>query len=134
MKQTHHLRERVVGDPGAIDDDHELAATTGRFYCKVLSSDGCWGVWKRPHPISGERLILVGTARRECLDHLLIFGRRHFERVLKEFVEHYHHARPHQGLGQRRPCVPVDGIVVADGRVERRDRLGGLIHEYGRAA
>ena len=36
----------------------------------------------------------VGTARRECLDQLLIFGRRHLERVLAVFIEHYHHARP----------------------------------------
>ncbi len=75
----------------------------------------------------------VGTARRECLDHLLIVGRRHLEYVLGEFVEHYQEARPHQGLGQQTPSggppVPVPG-----GRVVRRDRLGGLIHEYERAA
>jgi hypothetical protein len=45
----------------------------------------------------------VGTARRECLDHLLIVSRRHLEYVLKEFVEHYQEARPHQGLDQRTP-------------------------------
>jgi putative transposase len=44
----------------------------------------------------------VGTVRRECLDHLLIFGRRHLETVLAEFVEHYHEARPHQGLSVER--------------------------------
>jgi hypothetical protein len=76
----------------------------------------------------------VGTARREALDHLLIFGRRHLEAVLAEFIEHYHQARSHQGLEQRRPDEPVDAIVAAAGRVERRDRLGGLIHEYNRAA
>src|SRR5215470_946878 len=43
----------------------------------------------------------VGTARRELLDHLLIFGRRHLEYVLRQFVEHYERARPRQGLGQR---------------------------------
>jgi len=37
----------------------------------------------------------VGTARRELLDHLMIFGRRHLEAVLKEFLTHYHEARPH---------------------------------------
>src|SRR5215831_7816866 len=40
----------------------------------------------------------VGTARRELLDHLLIFGRRHLEQVLTEFVSHYNQVRPHQGL------------------------------------
>jgi putative transposase len=76
----------------------------------------------------------VGTARREVLDHLLIFGRRQLERVLIEFIEHYHQARPHQGLGQRRPCEPADEVRVRTGPVERRDRLGGLLHEYRRAA
>ncbi len=48
----------------------------------------------------------VGTCRREVLDHLLVFGRGHLGRVLGEFIEHYHRARPHQGLEQRRPCEP----------------------------
>jgi putative transposase len=76
----------------------------------------------------------VGTARRELLDHLLIFGRRHLERVLTEFIEHYHKARPHQGLGQRRPHEPAGLIPLMAGLVERSDRLGGLLHEYHRAA
>ncbi len=76
----------------------------------------------------------VGTARRECLDHLLVFGRRHPERVLSEFLEHYNQARPHQGIGQRPPCRSTDVTPSTDGQVERRDRLGGLVHEYSRAA
>jgi putative transposase len=76
----------------------------------------------------------VGTTRRECLDHLLVFGRRHLERMLSEFLEHYNQARPHQGLGQRPPRRPTDVTPSTDGRVERRDRLGGLLHEYSRAA
>ena len=76
----------------------------------------------------------MGTARRELLDHLLIVGRRHLERVLVEFCRHYNQARPHQGLGQRTPSVPADVIPIATGPIERRDRLGGLLHEYRRAA
>ena len=76
----------------------------------------------------------VGTCRREVLDHLLIFARGHLERVLGEFIEHYHHARPHQGLEQRRPCEPADVLPLPTGRVECRDRLGRVLHEYFRAA
>ena len=76
----------------------------------------------------------VGTCRREVLDHLLIFGRGHLERALGEFIEHYHHARPHQGLEQRRPCEPADVVPLPTGRVERRDRFGGVLHESFRAA
>src|SRR5215831_18163332 len=69
-----------------------------------------------------------GSARRDCLDHLLIFGRRHLEKVLAEFIDHYNQARPHQGLDQRVPCPPTDTIVILGGSVERRDRLGQVRH------
>jgi len=54
--------------------------------------------------------------------------------VLAEYIDHYNHARPHQGLEQRRPDEPADVIPPPIGAVERRDRLGGLLHEYSRAA
>ncbi len=76
----------------------------------------------------------VGTVRREALDHLLILGRRHLDYVLREFVDHYQRARPHQGLDQRVPGEPLKRGMRRSGRVVRRDRLGGLIHEYSRAA
>jgi putative transposase len=77
----------------------------------------------------------VGTVRREMLDHLLIFGPRQLERVMQEFIDHYHTPRPHQGLGQR---TPIPGAQVRSARnsaqVIRIDRIGGLLHEYVRAA
>ena len=77
----------------------------------------------------------VGTVRREVLDHLLIFGSRQLQRVLQEFIDHYHTARPHQGLGQRTPIrgaqVPSESDYC---QIIRIDRLGGLLHEYARAA
>jgi putative transposase len=76
----------------------------------------------------------VGTARREVLDHLLIFGCRHLEYVLRAFVEHYEDARPHQGLEQRTPRQREPTAIAEAGPVERRDRLGGVLHEYARQA
>jgi transposase InsO family protein len=77
----------------------------------------------------------VRTARAECLDWLLIFGPRQLDRVLRIFVEHYNHQRPHRSLG-RCPPVPAEPTLrpVAGARVTRKDRLGGLVHEYYRAA
>jgi putative transposase len=72
----------------------------------------------------------VGTARREVLDHLLIFGRRHLEYVLREFVQHYEEARPHQALEQRTPRHLELTEALEAGPVLRRDRLGGVLHEY----
>jgi len=79
----------------------------------------------------GERW--VRTARRECLDHLLILGRRHLEGALREFVMHYNASRPHRGLELAVP-EPSTAEASTGGTVHRRDRLGGLIHEYYREA
>lgn len=77
----------------------------------------------------------VRTVRQECLDHVLVWGRGHLERVLRGYVHHYNAERPHRGLELgcplRRPTpTPTGGCGV----VGRRDRLGGLIHEYFRWA
>ena len=74
----------------------------------------------------------VRTARRECLDHLLILGRRHLERVLGEFADHYNAERPHRGLRLARPSPPTSSSLLTTAAVRRRDRLGGMIHEYHR--
>jgi putative transposase len=77
----------------------------------------------------------VGTVRRELLDRMLIMGGRHLWLVLLEYVDHYNVHRPHRALGQAPPLGPGEPSVVAPaGRVVRHDRLGGLIHEYARAA
>jgi putative transposase len=79
---------------------------------------------------------LVGTLRRECLDRLLIVNRRHLERVLQAYADHYNHHRPHRALDQRPPILP-SAVPQPPGNppnVRRRDRLGGLIHEYEIAA
>ena len=79
----------------------------------------------------------VGTVRRECLDWLLIANRRHLNRVLREFVEHYNTHRPHRALAlappePRHPRRPFATPPAA--AIRRDDRLGGLIHEYSIAA
>ena len=73
----------------------------------------------------------VQTVRRECLDWLLIGNERHLHRVLVDYLEHYHHERPHRGLALR---PPNPAAQPNSGPVRRRDRLNGLIHEYHRAA
>jgi putative transposase len=75
----------------------------------------------------------VRTLREECLDWLLVFGRGQLERVLREYVDHYNRERPHRALGLRAPAARLEVIPLRRGHqaaVRRRDRLGGLIHEY----
>jgi len=86
----------------------------------------------------------VRTVRSECLDHLLIVNARHLERILRSYARHYNCHRPHQGLSQgipapqRRPLLtprtPSQSVPARVRHVRRRDRLGGLIHEYELAA
>jgi putative transposase len=78
----------------------------------------------------------VGSVRRECLDRLLIVGRRQLEHVLRVYVRHYNHRRPHRALDLQ-PPDPTAAVAAARGdppallaSVHRRDLLGGLIHEY----
>ena len=73
----------------------------------------------------------VGSVRRECLDWLIIGGRRHLERVLDEFVDHYNIARPHRGLRLHPPNGEI-GPVRLEGKVSCHTRLGGLLREYSR--
>jgi putative transposase len=76
----------------------------------------------------------IGTLRRECLDHLLITGRRHLAAVLREYIRHYNYHRPHRSLNQRPPAGDAPPRSGATIRVLRRDRLGGLLHEYVQVA
>ena len=77
----------------------------------------------------------IASARRECLDRMLITGERHVRLILSEYTDHYNLHRPHRALQQGppggRPHPPVPGANV---RVLHRDRLGGLIHEYSQVA
>jgi transposase InsO family protein len=76
----------------------------------------------------------VRTARAECLDWLLIFGPRQLDRVMRVFVEHYNRERPHRALGRCPPAPAEPPPPIAGAPVKRRDRLGGLVHEYYLAA
>ena len=74
----------------------------------------------------------VRTARRDCLDHLLVVSRRHLESILGDYIEHYNQARPHRGLKLEQP-VPRPTTTVGE-NIIRWDILGGVIHEYELAA
>jgi hypothetical protein len=74
----------------------------------------------------------IGSTRRECLDWLLIIDRRHLERVLTQWLEHYNQARPHRGPELRTP-IARSNPVVTSGPLRCDERLGGLLREYSRA-
>ena len=74
---------------------------------------------------------VVGTLRRECLDHMIIVNERHLRRVLREYLDHYNRGRPHRSLNLETPTgPPARAGPPESGRIVARPVLGGLHHEY----
>jgi transposase len=77
----------------------------------------------------------VGSIRRELLDRTLIINQRHAATVLSEYQHHFNDHRPHRALGQAAPLRPLHQSTTSmTNTVRRRDRLGGLLHEYQQVA
>jgi transposase InsO family protein len=107
-----------------------------RAFDEVLASSGIRVIRTPPRSPRANSYAerFVGTLRRECLDHLLIYGERHLRQVLAEYERHYNGHRAHQSRGQRPPLhnagQPIDLTAV----IECRSAVAGLIHEYRRVA
>ena len=84
--------------------------------------------WQNPYC---ERVI--GTLRRECLDHVIVLNEAHLRRMLSSFLDYYHASRPHQSLGRNAP-TPRDIEPPSRGQVIAVPQVGGLHHRYSRAA
>ena len=80
--------------------------------------------WQNPY---AERLI--GTLRRECLDHVVIFGERHLRQVLTLYARYYNETRTHLGLGKD---APLRRPVERSGTIAATPILSGLHHRYTR--
>ena len=78
-----------------------------------------------------ERFVL--SIKSECLNHVVPLGERHLRVLVTEYVSHYHLERPHQGLGNELP-VARERSVAGNGSLRRRQRLGGMLNHYERAA
>jgi len=120
--------------PIVHDRDHRF----GPSFDEVFKAEGLEIIrtpWRAPRANAyAERWIR--TVRTECTDHVMVLGAQHLHRLLSTYVEHYNRQRPHRGLD---PQTPEGGPLLKPlspdpGGVARRDRLGGLIHEYHRAA
>lgn len=77
----------------------------------------------------------LGSVRRECLDHILVLGEQHAYRVIREYVEYFNRARPHQGIGQQIPERDAAGSKEEKkGKIIAYPILNGLHHDYRLAA
>jgi putative transposase len=76
----------------------------------------------------------VRTVRNECLDHVLVFDRRHLEQILRSYLAHFNAERPHRALQLAAPTGSPRSRGSPPAEIRRRDVVGGLIHEYHPAA
>ena len=127
------LGDRTVGFRFLVRD--RAGQFTASFNA-VLASAGIEAVKIPPRSpranAYAERFVL--TARMEVTDRILIFGQRHLQSILAQYVAHYNGRRPHRSrqLHPPRPDHPVADL--SQGRITRRPVLGGLLNEYERAA
>ena len=77
---------------------------------------------------------VIGTLRRECLDHVIVRNEQHLRTVLAEFGRFYNEERPHRTLGLETPVGGAPAPPAAVGPIRSRAVLGGLHHVYSRAA
>lgn len=120
---------------------HDRDAKFPRAFDELLGSAGIKGVHTPYQTPTANAVVerFIGSARRECLDRLLIVGQRHLLHVLRVYVSHYNAHRPHRALGLRAPDlaeIPPPNVRpdLALATLQRRDLLGGLLHEYRAAA
>jgi hypothetical protein len=74
----------------------------------------------------------VGSVKSECLSRIVPLGEGHLRAAVQAFVDHYHEERPHQGLGNE--CIAPTTSLIGTGPVRCRERLGGVLKFYYRAA
>jgi len=77
---------------------------------------------------------LIGSLKRECLDHMLTLHAYQLHRIVRAYVDYYNHSRPHQGIGQRVPAQYPRTYAPSLGQIIATPVLGGLHHAYSRAA
>lgn len=73
----------------------------------------------------------IRSIKSECLGQMIFLGQRPLDRAIKEFVEHYHDERSHQGIGNR---LVSGAVPQSEGSIEVRRRLGGMLSYYHRRA
>jgi putative transposase len=116
----------VLRDRDAVYGDAFRRRVAGMGITEVISSPA--SPWQNPY---AERLI--GSVRRECLDHVIVLGEQHLRRILTSYCVYYHGARTHLSLAKDAP-MPRRVQTIAEGRVVAFAEVGGLHHRYERRA
>ena len=124
------VREQGIDEPVVVRQDSgrrsAAPATRAEAFGLAAVRTAPRSPWQNPYV---ERVI--GSIRRECLDHVIVFNERHLRRVLRTYVAYYQRSRTHLALGKD---APVKRAVQPTGRIVVRPEVGGLHYRYERQA
>ncbi len=130
-------RNETDGEHGFLNEGdyliHDRATVFGEYFRKTLAAGGVTAVPLPPRSpnLNAYMERVIRTVREECLDHFIIFSERHLEVLLREYLNHYHSERPHQGLNNE---LIVKRRQETTGLIQKQSRLGGLLNHYSRRA
>ena len=116
----------LLRDRDQIYGEHFRGRVVGMGIQEVVTA--AHSPWQNPY---AERLI--GSIRRECLDHLIVLNEEQLRRILREYFGYYNGVRPHQSLERNAP-VPREIQPLARGKIISLPQVGGLHHRYLRVA
>ena len=137
MKQT--ARELTSCDDGFLDGKRYLIMDRDTKFCEsfrsILRQSDVQPVVLPPKSPNLNAFMerWFRSLKSECLDRMIFFGRQSLERAVTEYVEHYHAERNHQGLGNEL-IEPDEEVGSVAGKIECRERLGGMLRYYHRRA
>jgi transposase InsO family protein len=132
------VRTLTMAESGALHPPHLLICDRDRKWSadvqRRLRDAGIRVVLTPPRAPNANAYAerFVRSIKEECLERLIPIGERHFRRAVMEYVQHYYEERNHQGLDNRLISGPL--VIKMTSRVRRRQRLGGLLNFYQRAA
>jgi len=114
---------------------HDRDPLFTRSFCRVLESSGIKTVKLpvRSPNLNAYAERFVRSIKSECLAEIIPLGERHLRKAVKQYTEHYHLERNHQGL-ENRLIEELPGVVDMDSAVVRHERLGGVLNYYERRA
>ena len=134
-------RNATMQDTGYLNGCRYLLHDRDKKFCRefreTLAAGGvkCTPIPARSPNLNAHAERWVRSIKEECLSKLILFGEKSLRRVVSDFLEHYNQERNHQGQGNLLlfpVCAPR--TLGAQGAVRCRDRLGGLLKYYSRAA
>jgi putative transposase len=122
----------LLGKRYLIHDRDPLFTTD---FAETLGTIGVQSVKLPPHSpnLNSYAERFVRTIKESCLERIVLFGEGSLRKAIHEFIEHYHHERNHQGLGNRL-IVEEESNGGRGGAIQRRQRLGGMLNYYYRQA